>query len=95
MNAYELILFLFYIIGNAENIETTAKHAIGLYSFYEHILALETEKAKPLLLSHLLSVVLEMRHDNLNQKIEVFNAVHANISKVYDKDSLILTKMKI
>jgi hypothetical protein len=34
-------------------------------------------------------------HDHPNQKLEIFKAVHLNISKVYDKDSFILTKMKI
>jgi hypothetical protein len=94
MNAYELLLFMFYVIAMAEDIDTTAKSAQSLISLYEHILALEIDKSKPLLLSHLLSAILEM-HEHPNQKLEVFKAVHDNISKVYDKDSLILSKMKI
>ena len=94
MNAYELLLFMFYVISKAEDIETTAKNAQGILGLYTHVLALESDKAKPLLLSHLLSAVLEMYEDQ-NQKLDIFRAVHVYTSKVYDKDSLILTKMKI
>jgi hypothetical protein len=65
MNAYELLLFMFYVIAMAEDIDTTAKSAQSLISLYEHILALEIDKSKPLLLSHLLSAILEM-HENPN-----------------------------
>ena len=93
INAYELLLFMFYVIAMAEDIETTAKNTQRIISLYSHVLALESDKAKPLLLSHLLSAVLEM-HEDQNQKLNIFRAVHVYTSKVYDKDSLILTKMK-
>ena len=60
MNTSELLLSLFNLIATGEDVETISKHAQGLISLFEEILALEADKAKPLLLSHLLDIILEI-----------------------------------
>ena len=59
IGAFETIVFMFDLIVNADNRERTIKSFHKMIDFFQNMIKKEKENAKPVLLSHVLTALLE------------------------------------
>lgn len=94
IGSFEAIVFMFDLIVNAEDRDRTIKSFQKLIDYFNSMVKKEKNQASPVLLSHVLTALLEAS-DNQEEQLNYYQQVNALATQVYPADSFMLTKLKI